>query len=110
MNARAALACALLALCALYLAWFLGEGDPFAAAVFALPPLLLAGLLRWRARGATFWSGVLALAWFSHGVMVAWSRPPERGFALAAVALALAVVLAGNLPALRQRFGRRPRS
>jgi uncharacterized membrane protein len=47
---------------------------------------------------------VLALLWFSHGVMVAWSRPPERALALAEVVLALAVVLAASVPGLRARF------
>ena len=67
---------------------------------------LAAGVLR-GVRVASFWAGVLALAWFSHGVMVAWSRPPERGFALAEIALALVIVFAASLPGLRARFGRK---
>lgn len=106
MNARAALACALLALGALYLAWFAGAG-PVPLVVFALPPLALVPALQRFPRAAGFWAGVLALLWFSHGVMVAWSRPPERGYALAEVALALAVILAANFHALRARLGRR---
>jgi hypothetical protein len=42
--------------------------------------------------------------------MVAWTRAPERGLALAAVALAVAIVLAASLPGLRARFGARSRS
>jgi uncharacterized membrane protein len=108
-GARRWLAGALLALAALYGAWFWPGADRWAAlALFALPPLAMAArLLRGDAPRLRFWAGVLALAWFSHGVMVAWSRPGERGFALAAVALALAVVFAANLPGLRARFGRR---
>ncbi len=106
MSARAPLACALLALAALYAAWFAYDGL-VPLAVFALPPLLLLLLLRFRPRAARFLAGVLALLWFSHGVMTAWSRPPERGFALAGVALALAVIFAANFTALRARFGRR---
>ena len=98
---------ALLALGALFIAWFIEDANPAAAlVVFALPPLLLAAA-RWRGyRGAAFWAGVLALGWFSHGVMAAWTRPAERGLALAAVALALGVVVASSWPGLRARFGR----
>ena len=106
------LVAALLALAALHAAWFGPQPRPWPAlAVFALPPLLLA-LARWRRGGnaASFWAGVLALAWFSHGVMVAWTRPAERGFALAEVALALVVVLSSNWGGLRARFARRPRA
>ena len=45
--------------------------------------------------------------WFAHGVMVAWTRPPERGFALFAVLLSLAIVLAASIPGLRRRFARK---
>ena len=106
MSARTLLACALLALVLLYVAWFV-RADPVAALVFAGPPLALALLLGSAPRIVAFLSGVLALAWFSHGVMVAWSRPPERMPALAEVALALAVIGAGNYEAMRHRFGRR---
>ena len=108
MNARRILAAALALLAALYAAWFARDAHSAAALlVFALPPALLA-LLSWRGhRTAGFWAGVLALLWFSHGVMVAWTRPAERGFALAEVALALGVVFAASLPGLRARFARR---
>jgi uncharacterized membrane protein len=106
MSARLALAGALLALAALYAAWYHHAGVT-TLAVFVLPPLALALLLRARPRAASFWSGVLALLWFSHGVMVAWSRDPERGYALVEIALALAVVFAANFAALRARFGKR---
>jgi uncharacterized membrane protein len=114
MSARPApaakpwLACVLLVLAALYAAWFWTGTDRWAAlALFALPPLVMgAWLLRADAPRLRFWAGVFALAWFSHGVMVAWSRPDERGFALAAVALSLAVVFTANAQGLRARFGR----
>ncbi len=98
---------ALLVLGALFVAWFAGDPRPLAAlSVFALPPLLLA-VARWRGhRKAAFWAGVLALGWFSHGVMVAWTRPAERGFALAEVALALVIVVASSWPGLRARSAR----
>ena len=97
----------LLALAALFAAWFAPTPDPWVAlAVFAVPPAILA-LAHWRGRrSAAFWAGVLALAWFSHAVMVAWTRPAERGFALAEVALALVIVLASSWPGLRARSAR----
>ena len=96
----------LFGLCALFLFWFSSDGWP-TLLVFAGPPLLL-GLMAWRGGHlAPFLSGVLALLWFSHGVMVAWSRPPEAGLAGIEIALALLVVFAASLPGLRARFGGR---
>lgn len=105
MNARTVLIASLLALAALYVVWFAPRPSPWdELVVFALPPALLAlGVWRGR-RQAGFWAGVLALAWFSHGVMVAWSRPGERALALVEVALAVAIVFAASLPGLRARF------
>ena len=105
MNpARQVVRAALCALVLLYAAWFGAAADWVALAVFALPPLLLALWLPRAPVLAGFWAGLLALAWFSHGVMVAWSRPGELWPALAEVALALAVVLAASVPGLRARF------
>ena len=97
----------LLALALVYAAWFAREGDWVALAIFAAPPLLLAlRLPRGGARIALL-AGMLALLWFSHAVMVAWTRPPERGFALLALLLSLAIVFAASIPGLRARFSRR---
>jgi uncharacterized membrane protein len=110
--ARRLVRAALLALVLLHALWFggtLSGAAPqwVALAVFALPPLLLAlALPRYGARAA-FWAGVVALLWFSHGVMVAWTRAPERWPALAEVALALVVVFAASIPGLRARFAKR---
>jgi uncharacterized membrane protein len=105
VSARRALPLVLLALAALYAAWFARDRHaPAALLVFALPPLLLA-LAAWRGWAkAGFVAGVLALLWFSHGVMVAWTRAGERAPALLAVALAVAVVLLASVPGLRARF------
>jgi uncharacterized membrane protein len=105
--ARRILRLALLALVVLYGAWFGAASQWAALAVFALPPLLLALALPRHGAHAGFWAGVLALLWFSHGVMVAWTRAPERWPALAEIALALAVVFAASIPGLRARFARR---
>ena len=102
------LVAALLALAALFAAWFAPTPDPWVAlAVFAVPPAILA-LAHWRGRrSAAFWAGVLALAWFSHGVMAAWTRPADRGYAVAEIVLALVVVVSSSWPGLRARFARR---
>jgi len=95
----------LLALSLLYAWWFRDDAYRVAAMlVFALPPLLMAALV-WRGhRLAPLLAGVLALIWFSHGVLVAWVRPDERAQALAAIALSVLVVLAASIPGLRARF------
>jgi uncharacterized membrane protein len=105
---RIVLTLALAALVLLFAAWFRGDPRYFGAlAVFSLPPLLLLiGVLRGSARAA-FWAGVLGLFWFCHGVMLAWERAGERGYALAEIALALAIIVAASWPGLRARFGRK---
>ena len=107
MSARAYLAVSLLALAALYGAWY-GRGVHALAGllVFSLPPLLLAlsAFAGWRRAG--FLSAVLALAWFSHGVMLAWSEPGQRMQASLAVLLSLAIIHAACLPGIRARRAR----
>lgn len=99
---------ALLALALLFAWWFHDDKHAVAALlVFALPPLLLA-LPVWRGgRRAAFWAGVLGLFWFSHGVMAAWTRPPERLFAWLEIVLSLLVIGTTSWPGLQARFGRR---
>lgn len=104
------LATALALLALLYLAWF--HGDRHAAGallVFALPPLLLA-IPCWRGgRRAAFWAGVLALFWFSHGVMTAWAHRDQALYAWAEIGLSLVVVATSSWPGLRARFAGRRR-
>lgn len=109
-RTRAVLVAALLALAVVYAVWFARQADWIAVAVFALPPALLAWRCRAGAVRPAFWSGVFALFWFAHAVMVAWTRLPERGYALIALALATAVVVSASLPGLRARFSRPPRT
>ncbi|WP_133000710.1 DUF2069 domain-containing protein [Luteimonas arsenica] len=105
---RRLLAALLLALAALFAAWFAGDARYLQAlALFALPPLLLAIGVLARRRTAAFWAGVLALGWFCHGVMLAWERSEGRGYALGEVALALGIIAAANWPGLSARFGSR---
>ncbi|GAB1597129.1 DUF2069 domain-containing protein [Lysobacter claricitrinus] len=107
MTMRAVLMIALAALALLFAAWFGVRSEWVAVGVFALPPLACLAALLARRRTAGFWSGVLALLWFSHGVMVAWTRPAERSYACGEVVLSLVIVAAASLPGLRARFGRR---
>ena len=107
-TAHRLLCVGLLALLALYAGWFGHDGQRTALVVFALPPLLLAiALVRGGAARTAFWAGVLALLWFSHGIMVAWTRPPERLFALGEIGLSLAIVMAASLTGLRARFSKK---
>ena len=101
-------AAALLALAGLFAFWFLGRGHlATALVVFIAPPLLLAAGVLAGSRLATFWSGVLGLFWFSHGVMEAWSEPATRLLACLEIILAVAVILLASWPGMAARFGRR---
>jgi len=78
------------------------------AVAIALLPLLppAIGLLRGRG-SAPFWSGLLSLPYFCHGVAEAWANPPARVLAVVECALALAVVFAVGMHGLRLRRQRR---
>ena len=104
MNARRYLAIGLFALAALFVAWSLRGAHLLAGlVVFALPPALLglSALRGWHRAGFT--AAMLALLWFSHGVMLLWSEPTLRLFALGETALALIVIHAACLPGMRAR-------
>jgi uncharacterized membrane protein len=109
-------AAAIVALAALQVAWHAwlappASTAPWAMAVaFALPLAPALVLLAARHRRAAFWGAVAALLYFSHGVMVAWATPAERGLGLAQAALAAALIVAAGWDGLRARFARRPSS
>ena len=105
---RWTLAALLLGLATVFAVWFAHDRHWLASQlVFTAPPLLLAlGVVTGRGK-AMFWAGVLALFWFSHGVMSAWSHPETAGWAWAELLLALAVIGVGSGPGLRRRFGKR---
>lgn len=105
---RVMLSIALFALAGVFALWFRDDSNVAAALLFfALPPLLLAVGV-WTQRGsARFWSGVIALGWFSHGVMIAWADAAQRGYALAEIALALFIVFVSSASGLRAKFGKR---
>jgi uncharacterized membrane protein len=109
MTSKRLLMFALLALAVLFGLWYMRGAHALAAlVVLVLPPLLLA-IAAWRGWArAGFVGGVFALFWFSHGVMLAWSEPSQRAFALIEVLLALVVVYASSIDGMRARFGRKP--
>ncbi|WP_448142055.1 DUF2069 domain-containing protein [Stenotrophomonas bentonitica] len=102
------LAILLLVLAAVFGLWFAHDRHWLASQlVFTAPPLLLAlGVLMGRGK-AMFWAGVLALFWFSHGVMSAWSHPETAHWAWLELLLALAVIGVSSAPGLRRRFSKR---
>ena len=105
-RARHVLMGALAALCVLYFFWF--QHKPAALVIFALPVALLLLGVALKRRTAGFWSALFALLWFSHGVMVAWTRAPERGMAWIELLLAVVVVFSASLPGMQSRFAKRP--
>ena len=106
MSAQRYLAAALGALAALFVGWSATHAAAVSGLlVFALPPALLAitALRGWRRAGFT--AAVLALLWFSHGVMLAWSEPAERAYAFVEIVLSLVVVYASSIDGIRARLG-----
>lgn len=100
---------ALAALLALHLGWHLWLAPPqrlplgFVLALAVVPlGLVLAGALIDRHR-ALFWGVVLALVYFSHGVMEAWVTPAVRALALSEALLAVAAVGCAGAHAIAAR-------
>lgn len=99
MNARRVGFAAWALLAALQIAWhgllLPPTQIPVAIALgFALLPLALPLLAIRRPPRALLWAGLVALLYFCHGVMEAWSAPAERGLALTEAALAVLLILA----------------
>jgi uncharacterized membrane protein len=84
-----------------------GEAWYWLPIVFSLPPAMLALSLWLRRASARYWSGVIALLYFCHGITEAWTVDAARSLALAEVALAVAIILAANWVGLAVRFKRR---
>lgn len=84
-----------------------GEAWYWLPVVFSLPPAFLALALWLRRRSARYWSGVIALLYFCHGITEAWTVQAARNLALAEVALSVAIILAANWAGLSARFKRR---
>ena len=94
-------AAAWIALVLLQFAWYAWiapptGGTPWIALALTLPPLLLPLIaLRSGVRRALLWAGVVALFYFCHGVVAAWTAPAARVPAL--IECVLCVVLIGTL-------------
>ncbi|GAB3335946.1 DUF2069 domain-containing protein [Marilutibacter aestuarii] len=110
MASHRLLAILLLVLATVYAHWFRDDAHRTAAMLFFVAPPVLMALGAWLAsRQAVFWSGVFGLGWFCHGVMIAWSHPEARLHAWMVLVLAIAIILAGSWPGLRNKLGRTPR-
>ena len=108
MKQPRVLALTLFGLATLYVLWFWHDRHALAALlIFALPPALfgVAALRGWPPAGLS--AGLVALLWFSHGILVAWTRAAERPFAFVEILLALAVIYFASMPGLRARFSKR---
>ncbi len=107
-HLRSLAAAAMVALAALQALWHAWLAPPARAPMalvlaVALAPFVPVAIawLRDRRRGL-FWAGVVALAYFAHGVMEAWAAPEVRALAWAELLLAVAVVLAVGFAGLRE--------
>ena len=75
-------------------------------AIFTLP-ILPATLLALRQhRHAPFWGAVMALFYFSHGLMEAWATPQVRLVALTEAALSVWLIVAASWGGLKARFNK----
>jgi len=109
MNAQRIGFTAWAALVLLQPAWYLwlappANGRPWLALLLTLPPLLLPlTALRTNPRRALFWTGIVALFYFCHGIVAAWVVPQARLPAL--IEALLCAVLIGAL-GWRKRRGK----
>jgi uncharacterized membrane protein len=89
-----------IALVALQFAWYLviappATGSPWLALALTLPALLLPLLaLRTGLARALFWVGIVALFYFCHGVVAAWTSPAARIPAIVECVLCVVSILA----------------
>jgi uncharacterized membrane protein len=99
MTAERAGVGAWIALVALQFAWYLViapplAGSPWLALALTLPPLLLPALaLRTGLARGLFWVGVVALFYFCHGVVAAWTTPVARVPAIVECVLCVVSIL-----------------
>jgi uncharacterized membrane protein len=101
MSAERVGVLAWIGLVALQFAWYLifappAAGSRWIALALTLPALLLPMFaLRTNLRRALLWLGVVALFYFCHGVVAAWTTPAARAPAL--IECALCVIAIGTL-------------
>jgi uncharacterized membrane protein len=98
-------------LLALHVAWNgAGLGGPssrLALLGLALPLAIVAAMQFLSRPSARFWSGVVALLTFCHGVSEAWADPAARALALVEIALSLVVIASASWDGVIARFDRR---
>ena len=102
---------AVLGLLALHVAWngagLWGPSSRLALVGLALPLAVVAAMQFTARPSARFWSGVVALLTFCHGVTEAWTDPAARIPALVEIALSLLVIAGASWDGMVARFGRR---
>ncbi|MBD8525545.1 DUF2069 domain-containing protein [Pseudomarimonas arenosa] len=111
MTYRAMVALSLIALIAIQAAWQLAFESSARVfwLLFGLAPLLAClTALALRRPTALFWSGVLALLYFCHGVMEGWTVTSDiRWLAVLEAAVAMTLVLAVGADGLARRRAQR---
>jgi uncharacterized membrane protein len=78
--------------------------------ILGLPSALVLLLLALRRPSAHFWSGVIALLTFCHGVTEAWTVPGAGAAGLGEAALSVASVLTASWDGMRARFAGKTRA
>ena len=100
-----------LALLALHLAWnaagVWGPASRLALVVLGLPLAAAVALHLASRPSARFWTGVVALLTFCHGVSEAWAAPAARVPALLEIVLSLVAIGSASWDGIVTRFGRR---
>jgi len=105
MPRQRPLAAVLLALALLYGYRFHADPHLLAALlVFVGPALILLITLFIGWKRAPLSAGLLALAWFTHGVMSAWTQPLWLWCAWLEILLSLIIIGLVSIPGLRARF------
>lgn len=116
MNPRRIAGVCIFALLALQWLWHAWLAPPLLAApvmmaaAFSLPILPAAVLFAFGHRQAAYWGALAALLYFTHGVMLAWASPAERGLAIAQTLLSIALVLSSSWEGVRARMLKRKRA
>ena len=113
MTAERVGAAAWIALVALQFAWYLvmdppTAGSPWLALALTIPPWLLPLAALGRGiRRALFWAGVVALVFFCHGIVAAWTTPAARVPAMLESVLCALLIGASGWCGVRDRRRRR---
>ena len=87
--------------------WYGMRPDMGAVLVFAVPALLMSVLVFLRWAPANLLAGVLALGWFSQGVMQAYVEPSDRVWSLMVALLSVIIVLSVSWVGLKVRKAKR---